>query len=334
MGGAGWNPEIGVFSIEESLTQGVTLLYRCLRLLLPFMLASLVGALAYWGGLIVMGVEGFGNPAVEGVRFCSDVVTYLIASWGTWLVIWRYGDQKIARLGEGPKIGGFTAFLMGENAMLPSIILLSLIISLISLARSSLMWVLSGTGLYFLSLVLWAIFWFINILLGFSIFGILIFRLPTTGAIGLSREIVSRNLLAAIGLMVGIMLISYGIGLIFSMLYLPLMVSISDMEPMQLAALRGVIVSPASGVVGAVRVSCMCFAFLSVIGRIDSIALAVKHGKALPECPGSPRLPDCEGCREMQDFGDKCYCTRFRVAVVKGDGESGDPARPGKPNDI
>jgi hypothetical protein len=61
----------------------------------------------------------------------------------------------------------------------------------------------------------------------------------------------------------------------------------------------------------------MCYAFLSVFGKVDSVAVAVRHGKALPECPGSPKLPDCAGCREMQDFGDKVFCTRFKKAVLK-----------------
>jgi hypothetical protein len=307
--------QIGTFSVEESLTQGITLIYRCPRLVLPFILAALVSAIIQWGARLALGIDVFGSTALMVVLFPVGVISTLISSWGIWLVIWRYGDQRIGRLEDGPRIGGYRAFLTGEKGMLSNIVLFSLIISLISLGEWPAFSVLGG--FFFISIGIWALFRFISFALSFSIYGILIFRLPTLDAIWLSRDIVIKNLLITIGLSVGIMIIGYVVNLFFSILMMPVMWFFSDMSPIQAIGIQEIIRAPAGGIIGAIRASCMCYAFLSVFGKVDSVAVAVRHGKALPECPGSPKLPDCAGCREMQDFGDKVYCTRFSRAVLK-----------------
>jgi len=314
MGGAVGVARIGTFSVGESLTQGVTLVYRCPRLLVPFILAALAGASVHL--LVLVGAGNLGHGLL-GVQFASGVVSFLVSSWGTWLVIWRYREQGIARLDGGPEIGGYRHFLTGDNPMLPGILLLSLTIQSISLARGLLNLLLGSSGLYFLSLGIWAIFWLIQLFLTFSIFGIMIHRLSALEAMRQSREIVARNIMVAVGLWVGLWIIGYVAGMIFSLLLSPLMMIFSGLGPIQFTAISPLLSSPLSGFVGAVRSSCTCFAFLSVFGRVDSVAVAVKHGKALPDCPGSPELPRCLGCRELQDFGDKYYCTRFGVAVRK-----------------
>jgi len=45
--------------------------------------------------------------------------------------------------------------------------------------------------------------------------------------------------------------------------------------------------------------------------------VSAKHGEAIEDCPGSPTMPKCEKCRELQDFGEKLYCTRFGKAIRK-----------------
>jgi hypothetical protein len=305
--------QIGTFSVEESLTQGITLIYRCPRLVLPFILAALVSAIFRWGAMAVLGIEGLGSAALMVILFPVGVISSLVSAWGTWLVIWRYADQKIGRLEDGPRIGGYWAFLTEENGILLSIVLLSLILSLLSLGPA---YSVHG-GLWLVSIGIWALFWVINLALGYSLFGILIFRLPTLDAIWLSRDIVIKNLLITVGLSVGSGIIGYGVNLFFSILIMPVMWFFSDMSQIPAMGIQGIIRTPAEGIIGAIGASCLCYAFLSVFGKVDSVAVAVRHGKALPECPGSPKLPDCAGCREMQDFGDKVYCTRFSKSVLK-----------------
>jgi len=307
--------QIGTFSVEESLTQGITLIYRCPRLVLPFILAALVSAILQWGAMLALGIEIFGSTTLMVIRFPLGAISTLITSWGIWLVIWRYGNQKINLLEDGPRIGGYRAFLTGEKGMLSSIVLLSLILSLISLGNWS-AYSVSG-GLWFVSIGVWALFWFINFALSFSLFGILIFRRPTLDAIWLSRDIILKNLLVTLGLSIGIMVIGYVVNLFFSILMMPMMWFFSDLPIIHTIGIREIIMAPSVGITGAIRASCLCFAFLSVFGKVDSVAVGVRHGRALPDCPGSPRLPDCAGCREMQDFGDKVYCTRFNRAVIR-----------------
>lgn len=317
---------IGAFSVAESLTEGTTLLTRRLRLLAPFILAALLFVLPveimvaicegafppYW-------VEMYAAPLIFLLEFPST----LIRAWATWLVIRRYAEEGMVELTGAPDmkyIKRLRDFLSHENPVLRSLIGLGLIIASISVAGRVLRYVLYFLGGGVIGFYgAWPILWVVGLVISFAIFGVLICGRSARGAISLSRDIVSLNLLPTVALVVGLMVITYIVSWAFNWLIFPLLSLVVGMAgglPRTATIMSaGLWTFPASGIADAINASCLCYAFLSAFGRINKIAVAVKHGKAIETCPGSPRVPGCEKCRELQDFGDKLYCTRFGKTI-------------------
>ena len=321
--------EIGAFSSTDSLTEGINLIYKRMGLIIPFIFSGIIGILftsiiaaTFYGSPTTLRVTAYSGP----IGFLSHVVSYLIASWGTWLVIRRYRRQGIANIPEDPdlEIDGFTNFLSRRNPLLGSLLGLALVFASIYTAQSLLSTLLTvfDASSTLASIALSVVFWIISLVLGFSIFGVLLGRLSTVEAMRLSRRIVSSNIAVTVGLWLGLWVVVWVISWVFGWILIPILSLASGVMPGP-GHVGGYILSQrigmsiAGGISGAIRMSCLCFAFLSTFGKMDKVSLAVVHGKVLPECPGSPELPVCEQCRELQDYGDRYFCTRFRVTIMK-----------------
>ncbi len=266
-------------------------------------------------------IEMYAAPLI----FLLELPSTLIGAWATWLVIRRYAEEGIVELAGDPEMKNVKRlrdFLSRKNPVLRSLIGLGLVFASISVARRVLRYVLYFLGGGVIGFYgAWPILWVVGLVLSFAIFGVLICGRSAKGAISLSRDIVSLNLLPTVALVVGLMVITYTVSWAFNWLIFPLLSLVVGMAgglPRTATIMStGLWTFPASGIANAINASCLCYAFLSAFGRINKVAVAVKHGKAIETCPGSPRIPGCEQCWQLQDFGDKFYCTRFGKAIRK-----------------
>ncbi len=329
VGGVGDSSCQGIlpFSAAEALTEGINLLWRQLGLIVPFIIAAALtdlprSILARFPG--EMSPEWRAMAFLPAVVFLSGLASFLFLAWATWLVIERYRSEGIIPRDEYPPKTGVPArlpdFVSMKNPMVPSLIGLGIVFSALSAAQSILSASLgfAGAGVLAVYGVL-PVFWVISLILAFAIFGVLLGRRSARGAMGLSRDIVSRTLLQTVGLLIGITIISWVVRWVLSWLVYPLLsVAVGSPGPNSVFFMAAAIAMlPAAGISRAVGASCLCYAFSAAFGGISKVAVAVRHGKALESCPGAPRVPGCEPCRELQDFGDRYYCTRFGKAVKK-----------------
>ena len=73
------------------------------------------------------------------------------------------------------------------------------------------------------------------------------------------------------------------------------------------------------GVSGGLSASCFAYAFLCSLGHVDSVRVGAIREGSLESCGGEPKIPDCLGCRHLQDFGDRYLCTRFSKVLNKAE---------------
>jgi hypothetical protein len=309
------------FSVAESLTEGITLVLRRPSLAVPFIFAALVGSLPLWILRFSLGEDllswfiVYSAPA----SFLLGMMAWLIGAWGTWLVIGRYQSQGIANGGDEDtlQIDALADFLSRKNPVRKALIYLSLIFASLSVVQQLVSTVFSGLGpstvTYYGTM---APFWVLRLVLVFAVFGVLVHRESASKALGLSRGMASKHLLQTAGLAIGVTLaggiMQWGLGWLLWPIYLLLDVSGAGTQGILIVGTMATM-----PLVGAIRASCFCYAFFSAFRRVDRVTLAVKHGKAVKTCSGSPTMGECQQCRQLQNYGDKLYCTRFGKAVLK-----------------
>jgi hypothetical protein len=325
MGGIRLDPgdrelEIGTFSVSESLTEGTAFLWGRLTLVLPFILAALVGDLPVH--LVVLQVDGMMPRFWARIWFAPGnlifgLLSWLILAWAASILVERYRVHGIAHIsGDQLPVQRFGEFFSRRNPLLKSLIGLGIVFASLSVAEylsHSLGLVVGGALAMYGA---WFIFWVLRLVLAFSIFGVLVYRESTRGSIELSWRIVSENAVPVVALVLGVMVISWVLSWISSWLVYPLMSLVQPISgTWDLPSLAAIAAIPVTGIVSAIRTSCLAYAFFSMIGSVDRAKLAARQGGAMEDCPGSPRIPECERCRYLQAYGDRYYCAKFGKTI-------------------